>query len=106
MAQWVGGHLCLEVSYWIEVQRQMSAQEQVLAEIVQQKTGIESAVRILLEGELMPRGNFYGDFVFSKKIETKTIYYTVENQTDSIAYKAFSQATDQKIRTPIVLQKS
>ena len=44
----------------------------------------------------MPRGNFYGDFVFSKKIETKTIYYTVENQTDSIVYKAFSQAPDQK----------
>jgi|APTNR8051073442_1049403.scaffolds.fasta_scaffold01277_8 hypothetical protein len=99
MTQWVGGHVCLEISYWIEIQRQMSAQEQALAAIVQQKTGIESAVRVLSEDELMPRGNFYGDFVFLEKTEAKTIYYTVENQSYSTVYKALSQAHDQK--TPI-----
>jgi len=98
-AQWVGGHVCLEVSYWVEIQRQMSAQEQALAEIVHQKTGIASAVRVLSEDELMPRGNFYGDFVFSKKNDSKTIYYTVENQTDSIVYEALSQTPGQKTPT-------
>lgn len=96
ITQWVGGHLCLEVNYWIEIQRQMSAQEQALAEVVLQKTGIESAIRVLSEDELMPRGNFYGDFIFSKKTETQTTYYTVEHQVDSIVYKALSQAPDQK----------
>jgi len=96
VAQWVGGHVCLEVNYWIEVQRQMSIEEIALAKLVQQKTGIESVVRVLLEDELMPRGNFYGDFVFSKKNELKTIYYTVEHQTDSTFYKSLAQTPDQK----------
>lgn len=96
VAQWVGGHLCLEVNYWIEIQRQMSAQEQALADMVHQKTGITSAVRVLSESELMPRGNFYGDFVFSNKTEINTIYYTVDNQTYSTIYKALSHAPDQK----------
>ncbi len=95
-AQWVGGHLCLEVNYWIEIQRQMSVQEQALADIVQQKTGIESVVRVLSEAELMPRGNFYGDFIFSNKTEIKTIYYTVDNQTYSTVYTTLAQAPDQK----------
>jgi len=95
-SQWIGGHLCLEVSYWMTVQRQMSFEEKALAELVHQKTGIESAVRVLPENELTPRGNFYGDFVFSKETEAETIYYTIEYQVDSVVRKALGRASDQK----------
>ncbi len=84
MAQWVGGHLCFEARYFMEIQHQMNAAEKALAELVTQKTGVESAVRVLQEDELIPRGNFYGDFVFSKETASQKIYYVVDNQSDSI----------------------
>ena len=90
LAQWVGGHLCIEVRYLVEIQRQMNAAEMALAASVKQETGIESAVRVLDKTEVTPRGNFYGDFVFSKATEEETIYYVVEDQSDLTAIKAVS----------------
>lgn len=96
VAQWVGGHLCFEVTYWMEAQRLMSAEEKALAEMVQQKTGVESTVRVLAEGELMPRGNFYGDFVFSKTTKTGMVFYTVENETASVSYTFVSKIPEKE----------
>ena len=96
VAQWVGGHLCFEVSYFIEIQRQMSASEKALAAIVAQETGIESAVRVLEEAEVVPRGNFYGDFIFSKETEKEKIFYVVEDQSDLVNYKVVANTPKQE----------
>jgi len=88
LAQWVGGHLCFEVSYFVEIQREMNAAEAALAAAVTQKTGVESAVRVLEEAEVTPRGNFYGDFVFAQATEEETIFYVVENESDLTTVKA------------------
>jgi len=90
LAQWVGGHLCFEVSYFTEIQRQMNAAEKALAQAVEQETGIESAVRVLDEAEVTPRGNFYGDFVFAKATEEETVFYVVEDHSDLMEVKAVS----------------
>lgn len=96
VAQWVGGHLCFEVNYLIEIQRQMNDAELALANEVRKETGINSAVRILSEDEITPRGNFYGDFVFSKSDEVEKTFYVVENQTELTTQKVISNTPDQK----------
>ena len=96
LAQWVGGHLCFEVRYFVEVQRQMNEAEKALAAAVTHETGVESAVRVLDEADVTPRGNFYGDFVFSKATEEETIFYVVEDQSELTTLKAVStQQQDQ-----------
>lgn len=95
LAQWVGGHLCFEVRYLVEIQRQMNAAEAALAATVEQKTGIESAVRVLEEAEVTPRGNFYGDFVFSQATEEETIFYVVEDQSDLTTVKTVATPSGQ-----------
>ncbi|NUN99121.1 MAG: hypothetical protein HUU01_00760 [Saprospiraceae bacterium] len=94
LAQWVGGHLCIEVRYFVEIQRQMSAAEKALAQVVEQETGIESAVRVLDETEITPRGNFYGDFVFTQASEKETVFYVVEDQSDLTTLKSVSEPQD------------
>jgi len=94
LAQWVGGHLCFEVRYLVEVQRQMNAAEKALAAVVTQETGIKSAVRVLDETEVTPRGNFYGDFVFSKATEEETVFYVVEDQSDLTNIKTVSTPSE------------
>ena len=95
LAQWVGGHLCFEVRYLVEIQRQMNASEAALAVAVEQETGIESSVRVLEEAEVTPRGNFYGDFVFSQATEEETIFYVVEDQSDLTTVKSVSTPSGQ-----------
>ncbi len=96
VAQWVGGHLCFEVSYFMEVHRQMNAAEKMLAAEVKEETGIErTTVRVLQEDEVTPRGNFYGDFVFSQQTEEETVYYVVGDETDVTTYQVVSNAPDQ-----------
>lgn len=95
VTQWVGGHLCYEVSYFIELQREMTALEATLAEEVQQETGVSSTVRVLEADEITPRGNFYGNFVFSKSLEDETIHYVVENESSLLTYEAVATASQE-----------
>lgn len=83
LSNWVGGLLCFEVSYFIEIQRDMNVLERAIAAEVTEKTGIESTVKI--EEAAVPRGHIYSDFfLFSEEMENgETVYYTIENDAKS-----------------------
>ncbi|MBK7872014.1 MAG: hypothetical protein IPJ74_15735 [Saprospiraceae bacterium] len=83
LSNWVGGLLCFEVSYFIEIHRDMNVLERAIAAEVTEKTGIESTVKI--EEAAVPRGHIYSDFfLFSEEMENgETVYYTIENDAKS-----------------------
>lgn len=87
-AQWVCGRLCLEVNYLIEVQRHMTEAEQALAAELKEQAQLNASVRILEADEVTPRGNFYGDFAFSKETEENTtVYFAVEDPSKEVRYE-------------------
>ncbi|MDX1941368.1 MAG: hypothetical protein SFU99_12500 [Saprospiraceae bacterium] len=83
LSNWVGGLLCFEMNYYIEIRRDMNALEQAIAAGVTEKTGIESTVKI--EEAAVPRGHIYSDFfLFSEEMDNgETVYYTIENDAKS-----------------------
>lgn len=86
--QWIGGHICFEVSFFIEIEHRMDEEERAIAEAVKEETGVEAAVHILDEEQLAPRGHIYSDFfAFSKEIEGRTIYFSVEDYSSVVAYE-------------------
>lgn len=87
LSNWIGGLLCFEVSYYIEIRREMNALEQEIAEEVSRQTGAESLVRI--EPATVPRGHIYSDFfLFSKETdEGQTVYYTLEKESQVTDYE-------------------
>lgn len=87
LSNWIGALLCFEVSYYIEIRREMNALEQAIAEEVSEQTGTESLVKI--ESAAVPRGHIYSDFfLFSKETEDgQTVYYTLEKESQSADYK-------------------
>ncbi len=87
LSNWIGGLLCFEMSYYIEIQRDMNALEQAIAAEINRQTGTESSVQ--LETATIPRGNIYSDFfLFSQAInDGQTIYYTLENSSQIIDYE-------------------
>lgn len=87
-AQWVCGRLCLEVNYLIEVQRHMTEAEQALAAELKEQAQLDASVRILQADEVTPRGNFYGDFAFTKETEENaTVYFTMEDPSREVSYE-------------------
>lgn len=87
LSNWIGGLLCFEVSYYIEIRREMNALEQAIAEEVSRQTGAESLVRI--ESAAVPRGHVYSDFfLFSQEMnDGETIYYTLEKGSQITEYE-------------------
>jgi len=86
-AHWVGGCLCFEVSYLMEVRREMSETEMGIAESLEEDLGIEGPIRIMEKSEMTLRGNFYNDFVFSKEMDSSTVYYTIEYPAKTLTYE-------------------
>jgi len=85
--QWIGGYVCFEVSYFIEVQRQMSETEQLIADGVKEETGVETSVKILHDEQFGQRGIIYSNFfAFSHDIDEETVYFTLE-ETGTVDYE-------------------
>lgn len=77
--QWIGGHICFEVAYLMEVEVGMSEPEQAISSELFEETGIEAAVNILPEGNQVRTGADYGNyFAFSKTDSTGTVYFTID----------------------------
>ena len=90
--QWIGGHICFEVSYFIEIEHRMDEAEKALAEAVKEETGVETDVAIIGEEQLIPRGNIYsGFFAFSENQGEETVYFTLSNESSSIRYEQVTQ---------------
>lgn len=73
--QWIGGVLVFQVNHYVEVQRQMNAMEQSIAERVKEKTGASGLVKIRHQDSLLRKGAIYQDFVFSEEINGETVYF-------------------------------
>lgn len=88
LSNWMGSLLCYEMTYYVEVQREMNFAEQRIAEAVTQKIGVKTDVYIVTEENPIPHGYVYGDlFLFSEQQDTdETIYYTLAAETNSIEY--------------------
>lgn len=89
LSSWIGGLLCFEIRYYIDLQRSMNKLEQVISEQVKQEIGTESTIRIIDNQNHIPRGYVYGDwFVFSSELEDgNTVYYTIENESQKSDYQ-------------------
>lgn len=92
--QWIGSHLCFEVSYLVKTERRMSEAEAAIAEELAAETGLDTKVKILDPDRLVPRGHVYGDFfAFSKNHGDTTVYYAMEKDTSSVSYDQVSSHT-------------
>ncbi|MEZ4958678.1 MAG: hypothetical protein R2830_02550 [Saprospiraceae bacterium] len=86
--QWIGGHICLEVSYFMEVEHTMDEVERAIAQEVTEETGVETNVKIIHGDEITPRGHIYSDFfAFSKNVGDETVFYTIEGDPGPITYE-------------------
>ncbi len=90
--QWIGGHICFEVSYFIEVVHQMDEVEKEIAKEVKEEIGVEANVKILQEEDIMPRGHIYSDFfAFSKNLGDQTVFYTIEDDSSGLSYEQVTE---------------
>lgn len=92
LSNWVGGFLCFEISEWIELRYEMNAAEQKIAQVVQQKIGAKSAVK-MLDDQPRLKGDVYGDAAFATEIAGESVHYTLIDGSQSIDYKEITQAT-------------
>lgn len=87
----IGGFLCFEIRQLVEIQHEMNAAEQTIAQQFQKETGSESVVKMLDEKQVIPKGNVYGDFAFATEVNGETVYYTLLD--DSTDVQAVTQTT-------------
>ncbi|HMN90344.1 MAG TPA: hypothetical protein PKD70_05790 [Saprospiraceae bacterium] len=88
---WIGGLLCFEMIYHIEMRHNMNALEQTIADAVQACIDAETTVKVLDAGTVLPKGYVYGNyFAFSEEVEGQTVFYTLLEQTDAITYEKVS----------------
>lgn len=87
--QWIGGHVCFEVNYFIQKEQGMSGKEQSIAATVKEENGVDAAVRVLPEDEpLVPRGASYGNFfAFSNEDSCGTTYFTMQYAARTVTYE-------------------
>ena len=78
-AQWIGGHICFEVQYFIEVPKEMSVAEQTISKDIFEETGVESSVSVLPYSQHVRWGADYGNyFAYSKTDSTGTVFFTID----------------------------
>lgn len=78
-AQWIGGHICFEVQYFIEVPQEISATEQTISQDIFEETGVETTVSVLPDSQHVRWGTDYGNyFEYSKTDSTGTVYFTID----------------------------
>ncbi len=78
-AQWVGGHICFEVHYFLEVPQEISAAEQTISQDILEETGVETTVSVLPDTQHVRWGTDYGNyFAFSKTDSTGTVFFTID----------------------------
>ena len=77
--QWIGGHICFEVAYFVETHKVMSESEKTISDDIYEETGIEASVAVLSEGQQMRVGTDYANyFAFSKTDTLGTVFYTID----------------------------
>jgi hypothetical protein len=108
VSNWIGGHLCFGVSYYVEIQHEMDAAERAIAEELKSEVGIDGFVKILDEEDLSPRGKFYDAFSFSKELNGETVFYTVADESKAVTYEKVNggQQTPPQHDSKTVLLKS
>lgn len=89
LLSWVGGILCLEVSYHVEIRHEMNAMEEAIAEAIHQKIGMESSVQLLDEQNVLPKGYIYGNyFPFATELDNgQRVYYKIVDSTELFVYQ-------------------
>lgn len=86
--QWIGGHICFEVAYWVEHEVKMSEPELALSDVIYEETGIEASVNILPEGQHHRVGADYANyFVFSEDTDKGSISYTIDYAPRTVTWE-------------------
>ncbi|MCC6723833.1 MAG: hypothetical protein IT258_04945 [Saprospiraceae bacterium] len=86
--QWVGGHLCYEISYFVEEERVMDQPERTISEEIYEETGLEAYVEILPQGQRHKWGLDYGNyFAYEKKDSTGTVAYMIDFGPRSVTWE-------------------
>lgn len=86
--QWIGGHICFEVAYWVEQEVEMSEPEQAISNEIYEETGIEASVNILSKGQHHRIGADYGNyFVFSEETDSGYISYTIDYAPRTVTWE-------------------
>ena len=89
--QWVGGYICFEVAYWVELEVKMSEPEQEISAAIYEETGIETSVNILPKGQRHRVGADYANyFVFSEENDTGTVSYTIDFAPRTVTWEQVS----------------
>jgi hypothetical protein len=78
-AQWIGGHICFEVQYFIEAPQEITAAEQTISKDIFEETGVETTVSVLPDSQHVRWGTDYGNyFEYSKTDSTGTVFFTID----------------------------
>ncbi len=86
--QWVGGHICFEVAYWVENEVKMSEPEEAISAAIYEETGIETSVTVLPEGQHHRMGTDYANyFVFSEDNGTGAVSYTIDYAPRTVTWE-------------------
>lgn len=86
--QWVGGHICFEVAHFAGLEVAMDAPEQSISNEIFEKTGLETTVNILPEGQHTRVGADYGNyFAYSKTDSTGTVFYTIDYAPRTVTWE-------------------
>lgn len=76
---WTGSYIGFKVMYTVEVEPEMNAIEQVIADVVKSENNLDAHITIVPADQLEMRGNGYGNvFVFSTEINGETIFYKID----------------------------
>lgn len=101
VSQWIGGNLCFELNYFIEESHRMNALEQEIANQLHEELGLSGNVQITEQEAATARGNIYSDFfLFSKEVNSKTIFFTLAEKFDAVALKTTHQPSQTPAQQP------
>lgn len=79
----------------------MNALEQEIANQLHEELGLNSNVQITDEEAATARGNIYSDFfLFSKEVNSKTIFFTLAEKFDAVALKTAHQPSQNPAQQP------
>jgi hypothetical protein len=92
--QWVGGHLCFEVSYLMAEERAMTRPEQAISDEIFNEMGIEANVNILPKGQRHQWGLDYGNYFAFEKTDSagNSVAFTIDYGSRSVTWE---QVADQ-----------
>lgn len=94
---WMGGYLCFQLEYLVEVKNSMSSVEKMISEVLAEEMGAGIHVDIVDEQQLENANFGYsGRFIFSEEINGQVYHFEIISDPVDLSYQKQSYSQSQQ----------